>query len=126
MASLASFEDSNTENEPEAGRPRVASVSRKARVTRKSSKSVSVLADLDTTENANNRYFLYSFSPIFLLLRFILCLTFDHYIWFMNILDNFKFYVKVVLLNTKIMKFLRDGVKGRDKKLTISLLIHSF
>merc|ERR1712130_27580 len=42
MASLASFEDSNTENEPE-GRPRVASVSRKARVTRKSSKSVSVL-----------------------------------------------------------------------------------
>merc|ERR1711973_505086 len=35
--------------------PRVASVSRKARVTRKSSKSVSVLADLDTTENANNR-----------------------------------------------------------------------
>jgi len=55
MASLASFEDSNTENEPEAGRPRVASVSRKARVTRKSSKSVSVLADLDTTDNANNR-----------------------------------------------------------------------
>merc|ERR1712098_640097 len=54
MASLASFEDSNTENEPE-GRPRVASVSRKAGVTRKSSKSVSVLADLDTTDNANNR-----------------------------------------------------------------------
>ena len=52
MASLASFEDSNTENEPDGGRPRVASVSRKARVTRKSSKSVSVLADMDT-EAAN-------------------------------------------------------------------------
>ena len=49
MASLASCEDSNTENEPEAGRPRVASVSRKARVTRKTSKSVSTLADLDNT-----------------------------------------------------------------------------
>ena len=49
MASLASFEDTdNTENEPDGGRPRVASVSRKARVTRKSSTSVSVLADMDT------------------------------------------------------------------------------
>jgi len=37
-ASLASFEDSNTENEPEMGRPRTASVSRKGRVTRKGSK----------------------------------------------------------------------------------------
>ena len=60
MVSLASFEDSNTENtEPEvslgqAGRPRVASVSRRARVTRKTSKSVSVLADLDET-STNNR-----------------------------------------------------------------------
>ena len=57
MASLASFEDSNTENEPDlaaGGRPRVASVSRRARVTRKTSKSVSVLADLDET-NTNNR-----------------------------------------------------------------------
>merc|ERR1719238_366145 len=43
-ASLASFEDSNTENEPEVGRGRVASVSRKARVTRASK---SVLADVD-------------------------------------------------------------------------------
>ena len=56
MVSLASFEDSNTENtEPEAGgRPRVASVSRRARVTRKTSKSVSVLADLDES-STNNR-----------------------------------------------------------------------
>ena len=58
MVSLASFEDSNTENtEPEVagGRPRVASVSRRARVTRKtSSKSVSVLADLDES-STNNR-----------------------------------------------------------------------
>ena len=37
-ASLASFEDSNTENEPDMGRPRTASVSRKGRVTRKGSK----------------------------------------------------------------------------------------
>ena len=52
-ASLASFEDSNTENTEPEGRPRVASVSRKARVTRKNSKSVSALADLDTTDNVN-------------------------------------------------------------------------
>ena len=51
-ASLASFEDSNTENEPEAGRPRVASVSRKSRVTRASK---SVLADMDGEEEKKNR-----------------------------------------------------------------------
>lgn len=44
---MASFEDSNTENEPEAGRPRVASVSRQSRVTRASK---SVLADLEGKE----------------------------------------------------------------------------
>jgi len=37
-ASLASFEDSNTENEPDVTRPRTTSVSRKGRVTRKTSK----------------------------------------------------------------------------------------
>ena len=47
-ASLASFEDSNTENEPE-GRPRVASVSRKGRVTRKGSKG-----DLSVEEGNDN------------------------------------------------------------------------
>jgi len=47
-ASLASFEDSNTENEPE-GRPRVASVSRKGRVTRKGSKG-----DLSVEEGNEN------------------------------------------------------------------------
>ena len=50
-ASLASFEDSNTENEPEAGRARAGSVSRRARVTRASK---SVLADVDT-EQVKNR-----------------------------------------------------------------------
>ena len=50
---MASFEDSNTENEPEAGRPRVASVSRQSRVTRASK---SVLADLDSKdEEKKNR-----------------------------------------------------------------------
>eukprot|EP00092_Neocalanus_flemingeri_P032334 GFUD01035153.1.p1 GENE.GFUD01035153.1~~GFUD01035153.1.p1 ORF type:complete len:1912 (+),score=653.09 GFUD01035153.1:74-5809(+) len=48
-ASLASFEDSNTENEPEVGRPRTASVSRKGRVTRKGSKG-----DLSVEEGAEN------------------------------------------------------------------------
>merc|ERR1712142_505109 len=37
-ASLASCEDSNNENDPDVGRPRAASVSRQARVTRKASK----------------------------------------------------------------------------------------
>ena len=37
-ASLVSFEDSNTENEPDVTRPRTTSVSRKGRVTRKTSK----------------------------------------------------------------------------------------
>ena len=37
-ASLASCEESNNENDPDVGRPRTASVSRKSRVTRKSNK----------------------------------------------------------------------------------------
>lgn len=49
-ASLASFEDSNTENEPEMGRPRTASVSRKGRVTRKGSKG-----DLSIEDEENER-----------------------------------------------------------------------
>ena len=51
-ASLASFEDSNTENEPEVGRARVASVSRRARVTRASK---SVLADMDAEQDKNRQ-----------------------------------------------------------------------
>ena len=51
-ASLASFEDSNTENEPEAGRARAGSVSRRARVTRASK---SVLADVDTEQDKNRQ-----------------------------------------------------------------------
>ena len=54
-ASLASFEDSNTENEPEVGRGRVASVSRKARVTRASK---SVLADVDSEQEKNRQVML--------------------------------------------------------------------
>merc|ERR1719154_3658 len=49
-ASLASFEDSNTENEPDVGRPRTASVSRKGRVTRKGSKG-----DLSVEEGGENK-----------------------------------------------------------------------
>ena len=49
-ASLASFEDSNTENEPDVTRPRTTSVSRKGRVTRKTSKP-----DLSLQEE-NERY----------------------------------------------------------------------
>jgi len=45
-ASLASCEESTNENDPDVGRPRTASVSRKARVTRKGSKS-----DLSVDEN---------------------------------------------------------------------------
>merc|ERR1712083_795807 len=46
-ASLASCEESNNENDPDVGRPRTASVSRKSRVTRKSNKEDNELRETD-------------------------------------------------------------------------------
>jgi len=46
-ASLASCEESNNENDPDVGRPRTASVSRKSRVTRKSNKEDNEINETD-------------------------------------------------------------------------------
>ena len=66
-ASLASFEDSNTENEPEMGRPRTASVSRKGRVTRKGSKG-----DLSVEDEENERFVALSHLIRFLTIKSVL------------------------------------------------------